>query len=66
VANARIHGTTGEIPAERLMRETPHLQPIPPPYGGRTVRAVQARPEPGPIVGIQHPLSLYDVFAGAS
>ena len=66
VANARIHGTTGEIPAERLMRERPHLQPIPLPYGGRTVRAVQARPEPGPIVGIQHPLSLYDVFAGAS
>jgi transposase len=66
VANARIHGTTGEIPAERLMRERPHLQPTPLPYGGRTVRAVQARPEPGPIVGIQHPLSLYDVFAGAS
>lgn len=66
VANARIHGTTGEIPAERLARERPHLQPIPLPYGGRTVRPVQARPEPGPIVGIQHPLSLYDVFAGAS
>jgi hypothetical protein len=30
------------------------------------VRAVQARPEPGPIVGIQHPLSLYDVFAGGA
>jgi hypothetical protein len=66
VANARIHGTTGEIPAERLVRETELLQPIPLPYGGRTVRAVQARPEPGPIVGIQHPLSLYDVFAGGA
>jgi hypothetical protein len=43
VANARIHGTTGEIPAERLVRERPHLQPIPLPYGGRTVRLVQTR-----------------------
>jgi transposase len=66
VANARIHGTTGEIPAERLARERLHLQPVPPPYGGRTVRVIQARPQPVAIVGMQHPLSLYDVFAGSA
>ena len=66
VANLRVHGTTGEIPAERLAQERLHLQPVPPPYGGRTVRAIQARPQPVPIVGMQHPLSLYDVFAGSA
>jgi transposase len=64
VANVRVHGTTGEIPAERLVRERLHLQPVPPPYRGRTVRVLQARPTLPPIVGIQHPLSLYDAFAG--
>ena len=39
VANARIHGTTGAIPAERLVNERLHLQPIPLPYGGRSVRS---------------------------
>jgi transposase len=65
VANARVHGTTGEIPAERLAIERLQLQPIPAPYGGRSVRVLQA-PKPAPIVGLQHPLSLYDVFAGGS
>jgi hypothetical protein len=40
------------------------LQPVPAPYGGRTVRALQARAEAIPIIGMQHPLSLYDAFAG--
>jgi hypothetical protein len=64
VANARVHGTTGEIPAERLVSERLQLQPVPTPYGGRTVRMLQARPEPAPVIGMQHPLSLYDAFAG--
>jgi hypothetical protein len=64
VANARIHGTTGAIPAEKLVSERLQLQPVPTPYGGRTVRALQATPEPAPIIGMQHPLSLYDAFAG--
>jgi hypothetical protein len=63
VANARIHGTTGAIPAERLVSERMRLQQVPTPYGGRTVRALQAKPEPVPIIGMQHPLSLYDAFA---
>jgi hypothetical protein len=51
VANARVHGTTGEIPAERLAIERMQLQPLPVPYGGRSVRAVQT-PKPVPIVGL--------------
>jgi hypothetical protein len=31
VANARVHGTTGEIPAERLALERTQLQPVPTP-----------------------------------
>src|SRR5215469_5512056 len=50
VANVRIHGTTGAIPAERLVSERMQLQPVPTPYGGRTVRVLQARPEPVPIM----------------
>jgi hypothetical protein len=66
VANARVHGTIGEIPAERLAIERMRLQPVPTPYGGRSVRSVQARPALAPIIGLQHPLSLYDAFAGGS
>ncbi len=29
VANLRVHGTTGEIPGERLLKEHPHLSPLP-------------------------------------
>jgi hypothetical protein len=70
VANARVHGTTGEIPAERLAIERLQLQPIPLPYGGRSVRALPTpkplqTPKPLPIVGLQHPLSLYDAVAGS-
>ena len=63
VANVRMHGTTGEIPAERLAIERAQLQPVPTPYGGRTVRSLQ-KPVPATIVGLQHPLSFYDAFAG--
>jgi hypothetical protein len=62
VANVRVHGTTGEIPAERLAIERAQLQPVPTPYGGR-VRSLQ-KPMPAPIIGLQHPLSFYDAFAG--
>jgi transposase len=64
VANARIHGTTGAIPAEKLVSERLRLQPVPTPYGGHTVRSLQAKPDPVPIIGMQHPRSLYDAFAG--
>ena len=66
VANARVHATTGEIPAERLAIERAQLQSVPIPYGGRSVRSIQAKPVPVPIIGLQHPLSLYDAFAGGA
>lgn len=34
VANARVHATTGEVPAERLPIETAKLQALPALYGG--------------------------------
>jgi transposase len=65
VANQRVHGTTGEIPAERLAIERVQFQPVPTPYGGRSVRSLQ-KPVSAPIVGLQHPLSFYDTFAGGA
>jgi transposase len=64
VANQRVHATTGELPAERLLVERAHLQPVPTPYGGQSVRALETTATPRPIVGLQHPLSLYDAFSG--
>jgi transposase len=60
IANARVHGTTGEVPAERLKVERGKLHPLPRPYRGRSVRQLQAPPAHDPIVGYQHPLSLYE------
>jgi hypothetical protein len=68
VANPRVHATTNEVPAERLVIETPKLQPLSKPYAGRAARSL------GPpavrrkaIVGDQHPLSVYaDLQAGPS
>jgi transposase len=60
IANARLHGTTGEVPAERLKFERGKLRPLPRPYGGRSVRQVQTARMQEPIVGYQHPLSLYE------
>ena len=48
-ANARAHGTTGAVPAERLVAEREALQPVPAPYGGRQVaRAAGPRPAAAP------------------
>ena len=60
IANDRIHGTTGEVPAERLRFECGKLRPLPRPYGGRSVRQLQTVRMQEPIVGYQQPLSLYD------
>lgn len=63
VANQRVHGTTGAVPAERLAEERTHLQPVPTPYGGQIIRPAE-KAAARPIVGLQHPLSFYDAFAG--
>jgi transposase len=76
VANARIHGTTGEPPAEALKREAQHLQPLPAPW---RADIAAARPQPSaeaPVVPrpaavveriaqpspVQHPLQVYDAL----
>lgn len=66
VANARTHATTGEAPAARLEAERGALCPVPPPYGGLVARPAAAPTVPlAPIVGLQHPLALYDALFAA-
>ncbi len=61
VANARVHGTTHEIPNERLQIERQRMQPLPvtvtatPPI--RVARGAQVPP---PFESLQHPLSVYE------
>ena len=64
VANARVHATTGEVPAARLEEERSALGQIPPPYGGLLPQRIEAPPSPSPqpIAGLQHPLALYDAL----
>ena len=47
VANARIHGTTGEVPAAKLFLERQDLQRLAPPYrGGSPRERLTGRPLP--------------------
>ena len=63
VANARVHATTGAVPAERLEEEWAALQAMPQPYLGLVLRAKAVRLPPArPIVGLQHPLAVYDAL----
>jgi transposase len=65
VANARIHGTTGEVPAARLLVERQELQQLPPPYGGVSPLQVRTRRASPPAIAYQHPLSVYEgLYAG--
>ncbi len=41
VANARVHATTGEVPAERLLIERQALKALPGSYGGRSIRPLR-------------------------
>jgi transposase len=58
VANARVHATTNEVPAERLVIEQAALQALPPPYSGRSARSLA--PARKPVVGYQHALAVYE------
>jgi transposase len=64
VANARVHATTNEVPAVRLVLEAPLLQALPAPYAGRSLRSVHRAEAPlrKPVMGYQHPLSVYDAL----
>jgi transposase len=46
VANARVHGTTGCVPAEALQQEREHLLALPRRYSGESVRQREAVPAP--------------------
>ena len=66
VANARVHATTGEVPAARLEAERAQLRPVPPPYSGLMPRPAAPAPTAArPVVGLQHPLALYDALFAA-
>lgn len=65
VANARLHATTRAIPAERLMLEHRHLQPLP-----DLPVAVSERehvgidiPPPRPATPLQRPLACYETYS---
>jgi transposase len=61
VANARIHGTTHEIPNERLQLERQHLQPLPVTVAANPpIRVARAAQVPPPFESLQHPLSVYE------
>ena len=59
VANARVHATTNEVPAERLVIEQAALQALPAPYRGRSTRSLLT-PVRKAVVGYQHPLAVYE------
>lgn len=62
-ANVRVHGTTGEVPSDRLIEERHALQALPPrrlggqPRAGQRTRSLTKR---FPVEPLQHPLSVYD------
>jgi len=67
VANARVHGTTGEVPAIRLADERQTLQRLPAPYKDRSEPERPYAERRKPVIAYQHPLSVYeDLFAGAA
>ena len=65
VANARVHGTTGDIPNERLLLEQEHLLPLPMWVGNGDPISLE-HVAPIPIESLQHPLSMYDQLFGVS
>jgi hypothetical protein len=76
VANARVHGTTKEPPAEALKREVVHLQTLPAPWRAdiaaarpQAAAAPPVIPRPPAVVSritqpspLQHPLRVYDAL----
>ena len=65
VANARVHATTGEIPAPRRALERPALQGLPAPYAGRSASSTALAPVRKPVIGYPHSLALYEELAAA-
>ena len=60
VANARVHGTTGEIPNVRMEFERAKLQPLPVTlHTGAPIAVARRSVVPVPYESLQHPLSVY-------
>ncbi len=59
IANVRVHGTAGEVPAVRLELERERLQPTPTAWPGLIQPARSKRPTPIPS-GYQHSLRVYE------
>lgn len=59
VANVRVHGTTDERPADRLLIEREHLLALPTGQSPAPV-ALTERRRPVPVESLQHPLARYD------
>lgn len=63
VANARVHGTTGEIPNERLQLEREKLRPLPVSVAAALpIPIAQGALQPMPYGSLQHPLSVYEAL----
>ena len=62
VANARVHATIGEIPAERLLIERGRLQSLAAAYGGQSARTQGTGRVRKAVLGYQHPLAVYDTL----
>jgi hypothetical protein len=61
IANRRLHGTTGRIPAELLAEERSVLLPLAVPWHGEVLRPTSAPARPPHCAAvIQCPLSVYD------
>lgn len=61
VANARVHGTTGEVPNVRLQLEREKLQALPVSVAAiPSIRVARGSLVPMPYESLQHPLSVYD------
>ncbi len=61
VANARVHGTTHEIPNERMQLERQRLQPLPVTIAAAPpIRVSRGAQVPPPFESLQHPLSVYE------
>ncbi|MBD8524368.1 IS21 family transposase [Pseudomarimonas arenosa] len=65
IANQRVHGTTGERPADRLLLERAKLLPLPGVQPAPSVREIQSKPAPPPRLStpLQRPLSSYDHYS---
>lgn len=69
IANVRVHGTTGRIPAELLIIEQVALQALPAPYRGQLPAKVKPVPVPGQDwakfsrTSLQHSLAIYEQLA---